>query len=685
MSEKWKSGLKVITQPKPNMGEQQKSLLNWQKKVDSTSTSKKRKSDNQNIEKTHEEKDDPEKEKAQEEEEEKEEDTEKQVGTDEEDETEEVDTEDDLLNLDCISDLLNRPTVQKITKMPEDCVVHTLLCTNGCFAEHHSTTEKRSKESWTHGIMSGEFGGGFVLNGTEEAETKFLQAYAYDVSNGIVHYIIEKRTKIFRFHADLDIKRKEPMSEENILALMKDLVYCVKKFYPSTTAQNRFDVVVCVSLGADKTGIHPIFPNLFVNVDQAFDIRNYYVSYLTSKYGDMAGVSNSWENIVDTSVYEANGLRMVGSHKSVTCNKCDGASRKKGRGARSDGGMDRLSAPIQICSQCGGRGKIDSGKVYTPYLYIRDGELHEKWTQIMRLEKCLMKSIKDGGVRKILAQLCSIRAPTVNSPSSDFAITDEETAQMSKRRPKNSQDAAPGSPKERIYKPIKTNYGTYRVTEEDYKGMSRFKNKQYLDPESEGFRLVQEYIQSKAFPSYWRKLQVHDIFSNPNKTFYIVNVRGEGQRFCLNNRKGNHKSNSIYFKIEPNSMIQKCYCSCQTIENRRHGKCEDFKSDNLQLHSKIAKILFPVAQQKLGHFSLQRNMENHLEMDEYTHALAEMICKLDEDHKQYLEEREARLQNGNGNNHENHANASGNSDSRHQQDKNEPKIKSLKRKRRKVD
>lgn len=540
---------------------------------------------------------------------------------------------------DVIGSILDDPSVasmfrvqsRSVKTMQSGCAVSDFIHENKAYAQIPGMKVKRDYDTWTHILMNGDFGGGFCLDSTDRMEQKFLYAYAHDIDVGVTHYVIERRTKFFKFHADLDIKRKIPMDDDAIITLMDDFTTCVKKFYPSTTALSRFDIVLCTSIGKGKTGIHVIFPNLIVDSDQAMDIRNYFVSFLITKYGDMVGIQNSWEEIVDVSVYNANGLRMVGSNKTEDCSECadSKSSRKRGR--------DQFDpdAKRDFCSLCSGRGRIDNGKTYKAYMYLRDGKIHPKFTEAMR--KSLSSTITEDGRRRAVVELCSIRCPTVNESSSDFAISDEKMAQMASRPNKTG---APGSPKSRAYKQMNTTDGkSYRMSEEDYKGQSKYKQKQYVSNRSESVQMMQEYIQSKGFPKYWQKLYIHDMFSNPKKTYYVCNVRGEGQHYCTN-RNGNHKSNNVYFYIDRTGITQKCYCSCQTTEHRRHGKCEDYASPVIPIPTKLEKVLFPVLNPKLGDLHAEHNVSD---LDEYTHRIASSIAKLDDDRAEYLEERRQRL------------------------------------------
>jgi hypothetical protein len=531
-----------------------------------------------------------------------------------------------VVNDASMEDYVPKVRPKTVKNMPSDCAVFDLLSKHQCFVTNPNSKEKKPYDTCSHGLMHGEHGGGFVLPNLPDIEKRFLACYATDITNGITHYIIERRTPFFKFHADLDIKRKEPMDEENMIMLMNDFLHSVQKFYPSTTAISRFDMMVCTSIGNGKTGIHVIFPNLIVNQNQAIDIRNYYVSYLISKYGDMVGIQNSWEDIVDMSVYEANGLRMVGSNKTEDCKECGGKKKSKKDTPRRD-----------ICDVCRGRGKIDTGKVYMPKFYLRNGEIQTIVTN--SIAKGLLTQISQNGSPRSIIELCSIRCPNVNESSSDFAISDEDMMKMTTTRtPKR-----PGSPRERIYKPVNTDLGTFRMTEEDVKGMNKWRSKQFIPVRSEQYQLLQEYIQSKNFPSYWRKLSIHNMFTNPKKTFYVVNVRGEGQRYCLNNRKGNHKSNNIYFYVERNHITQRCFCSCQTTENRKNGKCEDFVSETIPLTTKLEKVLFPAVDSKIGHLHSDRAISATQDLDEYTFRIASWIAKADEERNEYLEERQQRL------------------------------------------
>ena len=105
-----------------------------------------------------------------------------------------------------------------------------------------------------------------------------------------------------------------------------------------------------------KTGIHLLWPGVYVRQDNAHALRSAIVFRLTQRFGQRDG-SNNWMDVVDKCVYDMNGLRMLGSRKAHVCGKCH---NDKGR---------------NTCAECGGEGKIDEGRPYAPkMIFTGNGE-----------------------------------------------------------------------------------------------------------------------------------------------------------------------------------------------------------------------------------------------------------------------------------------------------------------------
>lgn len=500
-----------------------------------------------------------------------------------------------------------------IIRSIEHSCVDTLMFERRAYQKFPNQNKKDFKDI-THLILSGEKGGGFQLVGADD-EARFLTAYAKDLESHWPHYIVEKRTPVFKFHCDLDIKRKQMLSDESVTELIMDLIKCVRVFYDATTAPSRFDVAVLRTFGGKKTGVHPIFPNLLVKAEQAMTIRQYFINYLMQKYGNMEGIQNPWEDVVDESVYKKNGLRMVGSHKTVPCPECK-------------------NKPLlqKHCEKCHFKGKLDIGRKYVPWKYFHNEQVDEEKTKQLLV---ISRSIQWCSIRSLIAEPVSgFGMPKgCNIPEYSMPVNKKGDAMMDKS----------GNPV--LSKQLDTEVGTLSLLPEDHEAVKNVRNKVYLTKESERFKSIEEHVKSKAFPEVYRNVQVHNVFTNQNETYYQVSVRGDGSRFCHNFMKGNHNSNSIYFYITPGGIFQRCYCRCNTTENRRRGKCADFQSEPFILPKTLEHVLFPRTKSRVGKLTMEREFAVYgKNTDGHYSSLMETLGRLDNEIHNYRNERANELQ-----------------------------------------
>ena len=92
----------------------------------------------------------------------------------------------------------------------------------------------------------------------------------------------------------------------------------------------------------------------------------------------------------------------------------------------------------------------------------------------------------------------------------------------------------------------------------------------------------------RFFKTYMRDYDIKDIkriFHNNN--IYIICTKS---KYCLNIKK-EHNSCGIYFKLDKNGLIQKCFCRCDKLEGRKYGYCKDFSSTPIPNTPHIRKIL----------------------------------------------------------------------------------------------
>ena len=81
--------------------------------------------------------------------------------------------------------------------------------------------------------------------------------------------------------------------------------------------------------------------------------------------------------------------------------------------------------------------------------------------------------------------------------------------------------------------------------------------------------------------------EVTKIFSD--KQSYLVSTTS---KYCENLQR-DHGSNHVWFRIDGHVIIQKCFCTCETMKGRRYGFCKDFYGRKHTLPSKIFEQLYP--------------------------------------------------------------------------------------------
>ena len=144
---------------------------------------------------------------------------------------------------------------------------------------------------------------------------KFIKYYAEDMKNGIHLNFVEQRPNIYKFMIDLDIKDNEFWPENKIFRISKFICKVVNQFY-----NNNLNVIVCtcaepkIQNNNIHTGIHLIFPKLFVDDDLAKYLRSVILLAISNKKDDFFTMYD-WEKFYDPQVYDSSGFGMVGSSK----------------------------------------------------------------------------------------------------------------------------------------------------------------------------------------------------------------------------------------------------------------------------------------------------------------------------------------------------------------------------------
>lgn len=142
----------------------------------------------------------------------------------------------------------------------------------------------------------------------------FLAKYARFMQQQQEAYVVELRTPVFKLMMDLDIQAPHTVPPELIKKVAnlvrQEVCHCmgVSALVIISTAPTR-----PIKTGVYKTGVHLNFPDVTVDASTALTIRSRLIDTCRSTFGDI--FSSTWEDTIDSNVYEQAGLRMIGSHK----------------------------------------------------------------------------------------------------------------------------------------------------------------------------------------------------------------------------------------------------------------------------------------------------------------------------------------------------------------------------------
>ena len=172
----------------------------------------------------------------------------------------------------------------------------------------------------------------FMLDGGKLDLTKdyeiFQEMYAKYIK--YKNCIVERKTDTFKLFVDLDILSLEVLD-------ITEYIICIQNCISNIYSKDFMCIIATTDVNKTirrddteyiKQGYHLHWPNIYVNKNVALQIRNNLVVSLTTYFGKVESMYDSWEKIVDRSVYEHNGLRLLGSDK---CSYSDGSKEYENR------------------------------------------------------------------------------------------------------------------------------------------------------------------------------------------------------------------------------------------------------------------------------------------------------------------------------------------------------------------
>lgn len=407
----------------------------------------------------------------------------------------------------------------------------------------------------------------------------FCKLLADDIDNNVSNFVTELRTPIFKMHIDLDVYDpvETPMSPELLREWVREMIHVMRDFFPhiddNTTKESydSFTVIICTTptkfdvekhkIMWAKTGAHVIFPWLLVDVSQAIKLRSGLIQHFEKIYGRRHKY-NIWEDVFDMQIYQSNGLRMIGSSKMANCRSCKGRPSKE-----------------QMCDsgQCDGSGKYDAKRCYRVTDALdRNGQPDNK----------LLSRIRQSSRTEVI--LASIRTPVLVPMRMDVPswfepmfFHDEEMEHKNRFKP---------TPAIRTARRLALGELPENVLGAEELGLHKAPKLKAGDPICVA---IQKWIRAEdtGIPDVYRNAEVVDItiLQGDTNPFYIVRT---DSLFCLN-KGGEHNNNGVYFLINERGMYQKCFCQCDTTENRLFGKCKDYHSSAYIIPFEIRRLLYP--------------------------------------------------------------------------------------------
>ena len=140
--------------------------------------------------------------------------------------------------------------------------------------------------------------------------SKYVREYKY--------YIVEKKTPNFVFFSDLDFIDSETVPIEDIIRTIQgSILFFYEQDYKCIVCSSDNKTVVKNGKEYIKQGFHLHWPEIIIDSINAKKLRKSIVTKLNTLYGKRESSYNNWNDIVDSCVYDKNGLRMCGSHKGM--------------------------------------------------------------------------------------------------------------------------------------------------------------------------------------------------------------------------------------------------------------------------------------------------------------------------------------------------------------------------------
>lgn len=412
----------------------------------------------------------------------------------------------------------------------------------------------------THASMNN---GSFKISFDDEPE--FLKWYSIAASTNMKMWFVEQLTPVMRYFVDLDFLQLGGLTERQMEAAAFVVQRAIKKFYPcdegpqhvySAFGEKRtvdFEEALMVVVFTTsykfilpkedkpemvKSGVHLIFPHLFVEPSDAQDMRETIMVELEKAFGKRVHPNNGWSDVVDGSVYgsekkqkKGSGLRMPFSRKTEGCPACKGVKKK---------GAER-------CVRCMGNGRLDSGRAYMP-LCVLDSTGSRFFSMEEVYRSNLLRCVNDTKVRTVF----------VEKPDSPLLIFPDHAP---RRLQQHAKKSSPGR-----------------------------KSKAIVNSKPEWDALTT--LIRGCGDGIYKDIAITQVTLS-SKGQYKVHVTGDMCRYC-NNIKREHNSNRIFFVVDASGIAQRCHDQeTELTAEMKYGLCSSYSGIMGRIPEHLVAELFP--------------------------------------------------------------------------------------------
>lgn len=384
-------------------------------------------------------------------------------------------------------------------------------------------------------------GGKFAIPAEQEAA--FLKQYARELSMDIHPYFCEYRTAVFPMLCDTDVDDDHAWTEAETLAYVRGWQQVVSEVFPSLSDRGgRVIVSVCGGVkmkdndpNKRKTGIHLVWPELLLDQSKAVQLRHMALQWLERSMPRAAG-RDAWDQVVDECVLTTNGLRMIGSYKTVKCPACKGKPPQDRKKARE-------------CMFCQGQLKVEEkDRVYRVHMVLdKRGE-----PLLDELERCVSDTL-------YCVQQNSIRRPHVQEP------IDLEVLPIWYHVKKQKLKVQDESHEQKVV------IAPDRAVEEHHDLTKHGEVISMVLANKDIFTVVQRIIRRQR---HYEQVELRQVFQAKNSDGRFLYVISTKSHFCMN-KQGEHSHEHVYFLLKCNGRLEQRCHSKKPVE-RFHGLCSKF-------------------------------------------------------------------------------------------------------------